>query len=43
VHPSHTGQAPMTGPEPARGIFWSIRFRLLTWLVILTPRGGYLG
>jgi hypothetical protein len=31
----------MTGPKPARGIFWGILFSLLTWLVILTPRGGF--
>jgi hypothetical protein len=43
VDPSHTGQAPMPGPEPARCIFWSILSQMLTWLVILTPRGGYLG
>ena len=23
-------------------VFWGALFRLLTWLVILTPRGGYL-
>jgi hypothetical protein len=31
----------MTGRKPAQGIFWGILLSLLTWLVILTPRGGF--
>ena len=38
-----SGDCWRTGLKPARGIFWGALFRLLTWLVILTPRGGYLG
>jgi hypothetical protein len=37
------GQAPMTGSKPARFTFRGILSQMLTWLVILTPRGGYLG